>query len=83
MGVPVVILEGSDKNRKVTTRDDIPILSLYLKGREVQRIGTGYDVHRLIKGGRSFSAASPFPLIGDLKATPMPTSSFTPSWTPY
>lgn len=50
MGVPVVILEGSDKNRKVTTRDDIPILSLYLKGREVQRIGTGYDVHRLIKG---------------------------------
>ena len=52
LGVPVVILEGSEKNRKVTTRDDIPILSLYMKGREVQRIGTGYDVHRLKEGRR-------------------------------
>ena len=35
LGVPVVILEGSEKNRKVTTREDIPILSLYMKGKEV------------------------------------------------
>lgn len=52
LGVPVVILEGSEKNRKVTTREDIPILSLYMKGKEVQRIGTGYDVHRLKEGRR-------------------------------
>lgn len=52
MGVPVVILEGSDKNRKVTTRDDIPILSLYMRGREVQRVGMGYDVHPLVTGRR-------------------------------
>lgn len=50
MGVPVVILEGSDKNRKVTTRDDIPILSMYMRGREVQRVGMGYDVHPLTAG---------------------------------
>ena len=55
LGVPVVILEGSEKNRKVTTRDDIPILSLYMKGREVQRIGTGYDVHRLKEGPVSYT----------------------------
>ena len=83
MGVPVVILEGSDKNRKVTTRDDIPILSLYLKGREVQRIGTGYDVHRLVEGRPLILGGVRFPLIGALTATPMPTSSFTPSWMPY
>ena len=71
LGVPVVILEGSEKNRKVTTRDDIPILSLYMKGREVQRIGTGYDVHRL-KEGRCLVLGGveiPFLNVGNMSKT--------------
>ena len=50
LGTPVVLLEGSERNRKVTTREDIPILELYMNRPSVQRAGMGYDVHRLVTG---------------------------------
>jgi 2-C-methyl-D-erythritol 4-phosphate cytidylyltransferase/2-C-methyl-D-erythritol 2,4-cyclodiphosphate synthase len=49
MGVPVCILDGDERNRKVTTKEDIPILELYMQGGSmVTQVGMGYDVHALV-----------------------------------
>lgn len=42
MGINISMVQGEDANRKITTREDLET---------EMRIGTGYDVHRLV-GGR-------------------------------
>ena len=41
MGKPVAIVQGLYENIKITTKEDMPVES---------RIGSGYDVHRLVEG---------------------------------
>ncbi len=41
LGKPVGLTEGSHRNIKITTREDLPVET---------RVGTGYDVHRLVEG---------------------------------
>ena len=40
-GIKVAIVEGSRANNKITTQEDMPMTS---------RVGTGYDVHKLVPG---------------------------------
>jgi 2-C-methyl-D-erythritol 4-phosphate cytidylyltransferase/2-C-methyl-D-erythritol 2,4-cyclodiphosphate synthase len=50
-GYPVRIVEGEASNIKITTPDDLPIAELLAGGRRTPtRVGTGYDLHRLIAG---------------------------------
>lgn len=41
MGINISMAQGEDANRKITTREDLET---------EMRIGTGYDVHRLVEG---------------------------------
>lgn len=62
MGVRVRVVEGSDRNLKVTTRDDLALAELYLEqeGRAPAKtrtgagtgigVGIGFDAHRLVEG---------------------------------
>ena len=45
MGMPVHLTEGSPRNIKLTTQEDIVLAEYYLSG--MPRIGHGYDAHRL------------------------------------
>lgn len=52
LGTEVAIVRGSYRNLKITTPEDLAVAEALL-GREVgamQRIGMGYDVHRLVTG---------------------------------
>lgn len=44
IGIRVKIVEGSKENIKITTKEDLPVRNRPL------RIGTGFDVHRLVEG---------------------------------
>lgn len=48
-GIPVKIAEGDYRNIKVTAQNDIYLLKTYF-GENMNRIGQGYDVHRLTEG---------------------------------
>lgn len=48
LGVPVHLCEGSKRNIKLTTPEDIALAQFYLGG--MPRIGHGYDAHRLVEG---------------------------------
>lgn len=48
MGVPVYLCEGSPRNIKLTTPEDILLAEHYLSASP--RIGHGFDVHRLVEG---------------------------------
>ncbi len=55
MGVKVRIVEGSPRNLKVTTQDDLLMAETLMKGKRGQtpfdmRVGIGFDIHRLIAG---------------------------------
>ena len=50
MGEKIVLLQGDERNHKVTTMDDVPILELYMTGPTEHRVGSGYDVHELTEG---------------------------------
>ncbi|AXB81912.1 2-C-methyl-D-erythritol 2,4-cyclodiphosphate synthase [Megasphaera hexanoica] len=50
MGEKVVILQGDERNHKVTTMDDVPVLEFYMTGPSEHRVGSGYDVHPLVSG---------------------------------
>lgn len=52
LGEDIVVLKGDERNRKVTTPDDIPVLEFYLNGPTKYCVGSGYDVHRLKEGRR-------------------------------
>jgi 2-C-methyl-D-erythritol 4-phosphate cytidylyltransferase / 2-C-methyl-D-erythritol 2,4-cyclodiphosphate synthase len=47
-GMPVHIVEGDPANVKVTTADDL--MNARSSGMGTMRIGTGYDLHRLVAG---------------------------------
>ena len=50
MGEKIVLLQGDERNHKVTTMDDVPILEFYMTGPTEHRVGSGYDVHELMEG---------------------------------
>lgn len=47
LGVPVHLCEGSARNIKLTTPEDLNLATYYLGG--MPRIGHGYDAHRLVE----------------------------------
>lgn len=47
-GLPVMIVEGDDRNVKITTPDDLALARGHAGG--PPRVGTGYDLHRLVEG---------------------------------
>ena len=50
-GFPVHLVDGDPANIKVTTADDLArARALAQEGRTRMRIGTGYDLHRLVEG---------------------------------
>lgn len=53
-GLPVHIVEGDERNIKVTTPDDLTVARARLEGpgaaAGLMRVGTGYDLHRLATG---------------------------------
>lgn len=51
-GTPVVLVEGSYANRKITTKEDVSM--------EI-RIGNGYDVHRLVPDRNLILCGTPVP----------------------
>jgi 2-C-methyl-D-erythritol 4-phosphate cytidylyltransferase / 2-C-methyl-D-erythritol 2,4-cyclodiphosphate synthase len=51
LGEPVEAVAGSARNRKVTGPDDLPWAEWMLSGTTAAwRVGTGFDVHRLVQG---------------------------------
>ncbi|MBI3049894.1 MAG: 2-C-methyl-D-erythritol 2,4-cyclodiphosphate synthase [Acidobacteria bacterium] len=51
-GHPVRLVEGDPRNVKITTADDVALAERLLAPASMLRIGTGYDLHRLIAGRR-------------------------------
>jgi len=53
-GHPVRLVEGESTNVKITTPEDLPVMDAIARGRAsesvVARVGTGYDLHRLVEG---------------------------------
>ncbi len=47
----VRMVVGEERNIKITTNEDLTIANVWLTGGRKMRVGTGYDVHRLV-GGR-------------------------------
>jgi 2-C-methyl-D-erythritol 4-phosphate cytidylyltransferase/2-C-methyl-D-erythritol 2,4-cyclodiphosphate synthase len=47
-GLPVAIVDGDTRNFKITTADDLARARAALSG--ALRVGTGYDLHRLVEG---------------------------------
>lgn len=47
---PVKVVAGEEKNIKITTPEDLSIARIYAGEKRSMRIGTGYDVHRLVEG---------------------------------
>lgn len=52
LGENIAILQGDERNHKVTTMDDVPVLEFYMNGPTEHRVGSGYDVHVLTEGRR-------------------------------
>lgn len=50
IGQKVHITVGSYNNIKITTPDDLIIANSLVKGESKMRIGSGYDVHKLVEG---------------------------------
>ena len=52
MGLPVLLTEGSRRNIKLTTEEDLRMAEALLKEAPLPalRVGQGYDVHRLVEG---------------------------------
>lgn len=50
--LPVIVVEGSPANRKLTTAEDIELADQQFSGRDylVPHVGTGFDVHRFGEG---------------------------------
>ena len=47
-GHPVTVVPGDERNIKITTADDLAAARAAIVG--VPRVGTGYDLHRLVEG---------------------------------
>ena len=49
-GLAVALVEGSERNLKITRPEDLPRMEREMTAPMVPRIGTGFDVHRLVPG---------------------------------
>lgn len=49
-GVPVALVTGDERNLKVTTQEDLARAEAYARPNLLPRVGTGFDVHRLVPG---------------------------------
>lgn len=49
-GIPVVIVEGSERNFKITRPDDLALATALTQEKQMLRIGHGFDAHRLVPG---------------------------------
>lgn len=63
MGKPVKLTRGEARNLKITTPADLRIAEAFLaeEKREAMRVGTGYDVHRLVAGRPLLLLGEPVP----------------------
>ncbi len=49
-GIPVHIVEGSERNLKITCPEDLQVAAALLAKEHVMKIGHGFDAHRLVAG---------------------------------
>ena len=49
-GLVVALVEGSERNQKITRPEDLPRMEREMSGAMLPRVGTGFDVHRLVPG---------------------------------
>ncbi|MDD2462748.1 MAG: 2-C-methyl-D-erythritol 4-phosphate cytidylyltransferase [Desulfobulbus sp.] len=49
-GTPVRVVEGSERNLKVTRPEDLQVASILLQAQSTMKIGHGFDAHRLVSG---------------------------------
>jgi len=49
-GFAVALVEGSERNVKITRPEDLPRMERDFTARMLPRMGTGFDVHRLVPG---------------------------------
>lgn len=49
-GIPVWVVEGSERNLKVTRPEDLQVATALLKEEGTMKIGHGFDAHRLVAG---------------------------------
>ena len=49
-GIPVRVVEGSERNFKVTRPGDLQVASALLQEQTTMKIGHGFDAHRLVSG---------------------------------
>jgi 2-C-methyl-D-erythritol 4-phosphate cytidylyltransferase / 2-C-methyl-D-erythritol 2,4-cyclodiphosphate synthase len=57
-GLPVVLVAGSEANRKLTTAEDLAMTDTHAPAADV-RTGSGFDVHRLVAGDRVWLCGVP------------------------
>lgn len=67
LGEKLAILQGDERNHKVTTMDDVPILEFYMNGPTEHRVGSGYDVHQLTEGRKLILGGVEIPFDRGLK----------------
>ncbi|HEX6324173.1 MAG TPA: 2-C-methyl-D-erythritol 4-phosphate cytidylyltransferase, partial [Vicinamibacterales bacterium] len=61
-GHPVHVVEGDERNVKITTQEDLRLARRSLgEGGDEFRVGTGYDLHRLVEGRRLVLAGVEIP----------------------
>jgi len=49
-GIPVRVVDGSERNLKVTRPEDLQVASALLQEHSTMKIGHGFDAHRLVRG---------------------------------
>ncbi|MHB8810024.1 MAG: 2-C-methyl-D-erythritol 4-phosphate cytidylyltransferase [Desulfobulbaceae bacterium] len=49
-GIPVAIVEGSERNFKITRPDDLILAARLTQEKQMLKIGHGFDAHRLVPG---------------------------------
>ncbi len=63
IGLPVLLTEGSRRNLKITTPEDLAVAMTYLSEERLPelRVGSGYDVHRLVSGRKLILCGAEIP----------------------
>lgn len=49
-GIPVRVVEGSERNLKITRPEDLRVAQALLQEEQTMKIGHGFDAHRLVAG---------------------------------
>lgn len=49
-GIPVRVVEGSERNLKITRPEDLDVAEALIKEETTMKIGHGFDAHRLVSG---------------------------------